>query len=568
MANKLELTWFGKDNQIGIEPRILLENKSLSHKREMTSLFAEEEYFDNVLIHGDNLLALKTLENLYPKKIKCIYIDPPFNTGVRIDADGKEIGYDDGIEHSIWLSLMHARLKLLRNLLSDDGAIFIHLDDNEVDYCKVLCDEVFGRKNFMNRITVDSRSPSAFSTVNPGVFKAAEYILFYAKDRSQLVENQLRTARDPDYAYDKYILNIDDDYKKWQFINVSDAYQRFNSNNSGKPQQVLNSYHKFIVENAHRIFRFTAISDTGAGQAVVELKYKSKETPTEILKMERGNGLDDVYVLNGQQISFYSKNIAVIDGKKTPSMILTDIWKDIAWEGIASEGGVRFKKGKKPEKLIKRCLDLVTKPGDWVLDSFLGSGTTAAVAHKMHRRWIGIEMGEHAYSLCKPRLDRIINDEDKSGISKLVNWTGGGGYKFYELAPTLINIDAFGQPVINKDYNSDMLAAAVAMHEGFKYDPDKECYWKQAKNENNTFLYVTTNHINEDIINSIKAEMKEDEFLVLVCKSYDEAMKHASKNITIKKIPQSLLKNCEFGVDNYNLNIVCPPEYEYDEEDE
>ncbi|MBQ9266576.1 MAG: site-specific DNA-methyltransferase, partial [Bacilli bacterium] len=467
MANKLELTWFGKDNQIGIEPRILLENKSLSHKREMTSLFAEEEYFDNVLIHGDNLLALKTLENLYPKKIKCIYIDPPFNTGVRIDADGKEIGYDDGIEHSIWLSLMHARLKLLRNLLSDDGAIFIHLDDNEVDYCKVLCDEVFGRKNFMNRITVDSRSPSAFSTVNPGVFKAAEYILFYAKDRSQLVENQLRTARDPDYAYDKYILNIDDDYKKWQFINVSDAYQRFNSNNSGKPQQVLNSYHKFIVENAHRIFRFTAISDTGAGQAVVELKYKSKETPTEILKMERGNGLDDVYVLNGQQISFYSKNIAVIDGKKTPSMILTDIWKDIAWEGIASEGGVRFKKGKKPEKLIKRCLDLVTKPGDWVLDSFLGSGTTAAVAHKMHRRWIGIEMGEHAYSLCKPRLDRIINDEDKSGISKLVNWTGGGGYKFYELAPTLINIDAFGQPVINKDYNSDMLAAAVAMHEGF-----------------------------------------------------------------------------------------------------
>ena len=568
MANKLELTWFGKDNQIGIEPRILLENKSLSHKREMTSLFAEEEYFDNVLIHGDNLLALKTLENLYPEKIKCIYIDPPFNTGARIDADGKEIGYDDGIEHSIWLSLMHARLKLLRNLLSDDGAIFIHLDDNEVDYCKVLCDEVFGRKNFMNRITVDSRSPSAFSTVNPGVFKAAEYILFYAKDRSQLVENQLRTARDPDYAYDKYILNIEDDYKKWQFINVSDAYQRFNSNNSGKPQQVLNSYHKFIVENAHRIFRFTAISDTGAGQAVVELKYKSKETPTEILKMERGNGLDDVYVLNGQQISFYSKNIAVIDGKKTPSMILTDIWKDIAWEGIASEGGVRFKKGKKPEKLIKRCLELVTKPGDWVLDSFLGSGTTAAVAHKMHRRWIGIEMGNHCYTHSKKRIDSVIDGLDLIGVTKTTGWTGGGGYKFYELAPTLINIDAFGQPVINKDYNSDMLAAAVAMHEGFKYDPDKECYWKQAKNENNTFLYVTTNHINEDIINSIKAEMKEDEFLVLVCKSYDEAMKHASKNITIKKIPQSLLKNCEFGVDNYNLNIVCPPEYEYDEEDE
>lgn len=162
---RLELTWIGKGEDPEVEPRILIHDPSKDYGDPDTG---------NMLIHGDNLLALKALEQEYSGKIKCIYIDPPFNTGARIDADGKEIGYEDGIEHSIWLQLMTERLKVFRSLLSDDGAIFIHLDDNESDYCKVIADEVFGRKNYMNRITVDSRSPSAFSTVNPGVFKAAE----------------------------------------------------------------------------------------------------------------------------------------------------------------------------------------------------------------------------------------------------------------------------------------------------------------------------------------------------------------------------------------------------------
>ena len=232
------------------------------------------------------------------------------------------------------------------------------------------------------------------------------------------------------------------------------------------------------------------------------------------------------------------------------------------------EGYGYFNGGKKPEAWIDFLLKLANlKEGDFVLDSFLGSGTTAAVCMKNGYNFIGVEMeDDNAYGLCKPRLDMVIDDKDENGIE--CNRLLLKGYKFYELAPSLLNIDAFGQPVINKEYNSDMLAAAVAIHEGFKYDPDKDCYWKQAKNENNTYLFVTTNHVNEDVINSIKAEMKDDEFLILVCKSYDESLKRISKNITIKKIPQSLLKNCEFGVSNYNLHIVCPPEYEYDEEAE
>ena len=481
-----------------------------------------------------------------------------------------EISYEDGVEHSIWLNLMYKRLQIIHNLLTDDGALFIHLDDNEVDYCRVMTDEIFGRKNFMNRITIASRSPSAFSTVNPGVFKAAEYILFYAKKRSCLVENQLRTERTPDYAYDKYILNIEDNYKNWKYTSVADAYAKTIPVVTSRPQTVLKNYNKFIVENARRIFRFTSISDTGAGQAVVSLKYESRKKTTEFYKIEREN-FDDIYILNGQQLSFYSKNIAEIDGKKCASKILTDIWSDIAWEGIAGEGGVRFKKGKKPERLIKRCLELVTSPGDLVVDSFLGSGTTAAVAHKMGRRWIGIELGSHCYTHCIPRLQSVVNGTDASGISKVVDWHGGGGYKFYELAPTLIEKDKYGNPIFSKKYNPTMLAAAVAKINGFTYAPDPDVYWKQGYSQDKSFIYVTTQYLTAKQLDSIAADVTGFEQLLICAPAFDNGLNKRYDNINIRKIPQSVLDKCEFGVDNYNLNIVNPPvidetEWEDDEE--
>jgi adenine-specific DNA-methyltransferase len=551
---KLELTWIGKGEEPVVEPRILLHDPSKDYG---------DPSANNMLIHGDNLLTLKALEQEFAGQVKCIYIDPPFNTGARINADGEEIGYDDGIEHSIWLNLMYSRFSILKNLLSEDGAIFVHLDDNEADYCRLLMDEVFHRKNFINRITIDARSPSAFSTVNKGVFKASEYILFYVKNKEKFVEYPVRTERVPDYAYDKWLINPEDDFSMWKFSTVAKEYENQENQTSKKPQTILNNYHKFIIENAHHIFRFTSISDSGAGQATVELKRHSLQNPDIIFKQER-IGNDDIYIFNGQQISFYSKNIAEIDGKKVASTMLTNIWTDIAWEGIAGEGNVKFKKGKKPERLVRRCLELATSKNDLVLDSFLGSGTTAAVAHKMGRRYIGIELGTHCYTHCLPRLQRVV-DGEQSGISKVVNWQGGGGFKFYELAPTLIVKDAHGQPIINDKYNAQMLVAAIAKLNGYDYAPDADVFWKQGKSQVGSYIFVTTEYITAAQLDDISRDLPEYERLLICAPAFDIGLGKRYENINVRKIPQSVLDKCEYGADNYNLNIVNPPELDEDE---
>ena len=220
----------------------------------------------------------------------------------------------------------------------------------------------------------------------------------------------------------------------------------------------------------------------------------------------------------------------------------------------------------KPERLIELVLSVASNPGDLVLDSFLGSGTTAAVAHKMGRRYIGIEMGDHAYTHCKTRLDKVISDEDKGGITKSTNWQGGGGYRFYELAPSLINEDPFGEYIINPDYDADMLAAAVALHEGFTYQPNADMFWKQSVGNEKSYLFVTTRHLNSTFLDSIKDSMEDDEYLIIACRSFESGLDKAYDHITLKKIPQMLLSRCEFGKTDYNLNIVHPPVYE-DEED-
>jgi len=213
-------------------------------------------------------------------------------------------------------------------------------------------------------------------------------------------------------------------------------------------------------------------------------------------------------------------------------------------------------------------LCIFTDVGDYVLDSFLGSGTTSSVAHKMNRKWIGIEMGNHCYELCKVRLDKVVDGNDSGGITKDVNWQGGGGYKFYELAPTLINTDMFGEPIINNEYNAEMLASAVALHEGFKYNPSKEKFWKQSEGNEKSYLYVTTKFINKEEIENIRIDMEDDEFLVIACTAYDKVIEGLYRNIKIKKIPEMLLSKCEFGKDNYNLNIINPPECEEEEDDD
>lgn len=218
----------------------------------------------------------------------------------------------------------------------------------------------------------------------------------------------------------------------------------------------------------------------------------------------------------------------------------------------------------KPERLIERIIHIATNPGDLVLDSFLGSGTTAAVAHKMGRRYIGIELGDHCYTHCKPRLDKVINGE-QGGISKAVNWQGGGGYKFYELAPTLIVKDKYGNPVFSDKYNSEMLVAAVSKINGYRYAPDKEIFWKQGVSQGSSYIFVTTEYFTAALLDGIAQEVGELERLLICAPAFDVGLNQRYENITVRKIPQSVLDKCEYGVDNYNLNIVNPPELDEEE---
>jgi adenine-specific DNA-methyltransferase len=608
--HKLELTWIGKGQNPKLEPRILIEDPEKSYG---------DKSSDNMLIHGDNLLALKALEQDYSGKIKCIYIDPPFNTGAAFE------NYYDGLEHSIWLDLMSQRIEKFKKLLSPDGSIFVHLDDNEVDYCKILLDQVFGRSNFINRITIEARSPSAFSTVNPGVFKSSEYMLWYANDKSAWKSKSMRIPTLRDTAYNKYIDNKSNKVDEWILKSLKVAFLEklnvikvpyiknfvenlYSFNNLGNQtkthnfikesfpfkesvdlkklagylynkvvndsnhqntqkiyeyilEKVSSNYSerevdKFVVENADSIYRDTEISDEGAGQEIVRVKHESLKTPNKIFKLERQSGLDTIYVLNGKQLAFYSKNVIEIDGKKTPTKFLTNVWTDISWEGIAKEGNVTFKKGKKPERLIKRCLELTTEEGDFVLDSFLGSGTTIGVSHKMKRKWIGIEFGEQAITHCLPRIKAIVAGDDKTGITTSVNWINGGGFKFYDLAPSLISNDKYGKEIINKEYNPNMLASAMCKHMGFKYNPNIEVYWKQGQSTETDYIYTTTQYVTVEMLDAISEEMKPEETILICSKSYDPKCEDKYPSINIKKIPQVILGKCEFGIDNYDLNII------------
>jgi len=368
---------------------------------------------DNRLIHGDNLPALKSLVQEMPGAFQCAYLDPPYNTG-EAQRGASGAGYSDRYDRAEWREMMVARLRLVRDLLSEEGSLFVQLDDNELDTLKLALDEIFGRPQFINRITVAARSPSAFSTVNPGVFKASEYILWYAKSRSRMRAYPLRIPRDPDRAYALWLENPADPVEAWRVVSLRGAFPAETDLDSVR------------VHQAAQVCRLATISNKKAGRAILAAKERSREQPERVLRVER-DGLDPQFVLRGQQLIFYDKQVSLLDGVPTATRPLTNIWTDIPWEGIAKEGGVQFKTGKKPEKLLRRCLQLCTRPGDWVLDPFSGSGTTAAVAHKMGRAWIAMEAGA-IHTASRERLKRVVEGADPHGISSMEGWSGGGTF--------------------------------------------------------------------------------------------------------------------------------------------
>lgn len=525
-VQKLELTWVGKDEPISVEPRILIEDVAKSNR-------TQDSNTENLLIHGDNLLALKALEAKYAGQVKCIYIDPPYNTGSAFEH------YDDNLEHSKWLNLMRPRLEILWRLLSDDGSIWISIDDDEEAYLKVLCDEIFGRKALVSSMVWQKRTSPDMRAV---ISDAHDFILLYAKNKERFKQVRNRLPLGPEQM--KSYKNPDDDPRGlWTSTDFTAQGWR--------PNQM----YEIITPSGA-----TVRPPEGRCWRHLESVYRQLRDDNRLWFGADGNGVPRKKV-------FLSEATGV-----TPWT-----WWDNSEVGHNQEAkkeiNALFGAGNafdtpKPERLIHRIVHIASNPSDLVLDSFLGSGTTAAVAHKMGRRWIGIEMGDHAYTHCKVRLDKVIAGEDGGGITKTVDWKGGGGYRFYELAPTLVRFDSFGEAIINEAYNPEMLAAAMALHEGFTYEPDATHFWKQAHSDanNKAWLYTTTKHISLVYLNAIAADMTEGEFLVIACSSYDAAAAKAFPNIKVKKIPQMLLKRCEFDKADYALNVVAAPAEE--EEDD
>jgi adenine-specific DNA-methyltransferase len=514
---KLELTWIGKDQQPRLEPRILIEDPSKSYGDKNT---------DNMLIFGDNLLALKALEQNYASKIKCVYIDPPYNTGSAFEH------YDDGLEHSVWLSLLRDRIVILQKLLCDSGVAFVQIDDNEHAYLKVIMDEIFGRKNFISTIVWQKKY--AVKSDSEFISDSHEYILVFAKNREFAKMNRFPRTDEQDARYK----NLDNDPRGlW----TSGPLQR----------------------NEAREYAIFPIVSPLTGKE----HWPPKGTSWRFTK----DKIDEL--INDNRIYFGP------DGKNVPRLkrFLSEVsqtvppttWWDYKNFGHNDEAKRESKAlvgdnetvfaTPKPERLIKAIIEVGSSKGDLVLDSFLGSGTTAAVAHKMGRKWIGIELGEHCHTHCIPRLRKVVDGSDQGGISKAVNWKGGGGFKYYYLAPSLLNEDKHGNWVISKEYNPQMLAAAMAKHEGFKYSPDESCYWKQGYSTERDFIFTITNFVNVELLDRIHEEMRPGESLLICCKAFQDACDGRYDNITIKKIPNMLLGRCEFGREDYSLNIVNVP---------
>lgn len=552
---KLELTWIGKDKRPKLEPRILLEDAAKSYHA--ARRVSDADIFGNMLIHGDNLLALKALEADFSGNVKCVYIDPPFNTQQAFDH------YEDGLEHSLWLALIRDRLEIIHRLMSPDGTLFIHIDDNELAYLTVLTDEIFGRTNRINIVSFKQGAATGHKAINPGIVSTSNFILIYAKDKSVWKPNRVFTARfERDKRYGQFIENVAAPYTDWRFCTLMRAF----SESRGIPEKALKKVlgddfeteiTAFIHQNAPSVTRLARPDYKAVSASARDMIDKSKAEPKRVFRLERPD-MSDMFFVGGERILFYADKLKLVDGKFVAGEPLTSIWDDILSNNLHNEGGVEFPKGKKPEALIKRCIDLSTNVGDLVLDSFGGSGTTGAVAHKMGRRWIMVELRDQARTHILPRLKQVIDGTDQSGISKAVEWKGGGGFRYYELAPSLLEKDKWGREVISKEYDAAMLAQALCKLEGYTYQPSPEVWWKQGQSTERDFLYVTTQTLGPDELAALSEEVGDERSLLILCAAWrgDDTR---FTNLTLRKIPNHIRNKCEWGHDDYSLNVANLP---------
>lgn len=519
---RLELTWIGKDERPRLEPRILLEDPDSSYHAK--NRVGGKDIFDNMLIYGDNLLALKALQQSHSGSIKCIYIDPPYNTGSAFEH------YDDGVEHSLWLSLMRERLELLWDLLhSSEGSIWVSIDDREAAYLKILLDEICGRQAFVASIVWQKR----YSRENrEAIGDSHEYILVYAKSPESfkksrntlpLEERQRRLYRNPD----------NDPRGPWQSVSLT--AQGFRSN----------QMYGITAPNGRVHF-----PPEGSCWKVVEERFKAELADNRIYFGRDGNGVP-------RRKNFLSEAAGLVPWTWWPHEEVghTDEAKR---ESQSLFGSDKAFGTPKPERLLERIISVATNPGDIVLDSFLGSGTTAAVAHKLGRRWIGVELGEHCKTHCLPRMIKVVSGEDPRGVTTSADWKGGGGFRFYVLAPSLLETDKWGNWVVSQKYKPEMLAEAMCKLEGFRYAPDPEVFWIHGQSTESDLIYVTTQNLSHEQLQFISDQVGDERTLLICCSAF-RAKSDAFANLTLKKIPQAVLHRCEWGRDDYSLNVNALP---------
>ncbi len=386
---------------------------------------------DNLIIKGNNLLALHTLKQAYAGKVKLIYIDPPYNTG------NDDFRYNDSFNRSTWLTFSRNRLLIAKSFLSDEGAIFVSIDHNELAYMMVLLDEVFGKENFQNLISVKRGSVTGHKTINSGVVNITEYVVIYTKNKKAWKPNRVFIERERNDRYNNFIFNRDLDISKWEFCSLLDAFaEKEGIKKTQLKKQLGNQYEEkvfdFIIENASAVIQFAYPDESKVSEDARALIKKSKENPESVFHLKRQDE-PDIYLINGQRILFYSDRLIEVDGKFVTGELLSDIWQDVLPNDLHNEGAVKLKKGKKPEKMLQRIIELGSNPNDLVLDFYSGSGTSAAVAHKMGRRWIAIEQMDYIQDLPNIRL-RKVTEGEQGGVSKSVNWQGGGSFIYCELA--------------------------------------------------------------------------------------------------------------------------------------
>jgi adenine-specific DNA-methyltransferase len=533
---RLELTWIGKESRPRLEPRILLEDSSKSYHAPHRT--GKKDIFDNRLIFGDNLLALKALEQEFTGKVKCIFIDPPYNTGSAFAQ------YDDGVEHSIWLGLMRDRMELLHRLLMKEGSIWVSIDDTEAHYFKIMCDEIFGRSNFIIDVAWQKRDGPPNDRKIGSIH---DHVLVWGKTKNSTSKKTLAEE----------FFNL---MPRTEKSNVQ--YQIFLEPNGPDPRGPFRKIDTTANGKGGRFVKslYYGIRNPFTGQDVFPREGTCWRHNKE--EMERLQADGRLYWGVKGTATTPMRKLFMSEAKQ--GMSAPSIWNDCGLNQYASShleklvGEKAFFETPKPEELLQRIIHIATNPGDLVLDSFAGSGTTGAVARKMGRRWIMVELGEHCHTRIIPRLKKVIDDEDSGGVTEATGWKGGGGFRYYRLAPSLLQKDKWDNWIINKEYNAEMLAAAVCKLEGFAYEPSDSVYWMHGKSTENDFIYVTTAHLTHEQLALLSDEVGNKRTLLVMCTAF-RSRAGGFPNLTVKKIPNTVLAKCEWGHDDYSLQIENLP---------